>query len=121
MIGKNNLTWGDDMDDVLIDSLIDQMHKGQKIGRVFAKNAYASIACVITQKLEMSYHSKNIRNRIKTLKSNFSAEKDILNSSDFGFNNSTQRIETETSLWETYIKVKFVFIFHAQVVFLLTL
>ena len=68
----------------------------------------------------MSCHLENIKNRMKTLKSNFSAAKDILNSSGFRFNNSTQRIEAETSEWETYIKVKYVFLFHAQVVFLLT-
>lgn len=105
MTGKKNLTWDDDMDDMLIDSLIDQMHKGQKISGSFTRNAYATVACLITQKFGMSCHSENVKNRMKTLKSNFSEAKDILNSSGFGFNQSTQRIEATTSVWETYIKV----------------
>lgn len=39
MIGKKNLNWADDMNDFLIDSLIDQMLKVQKIGGIFSKSA----------------------------------------------------------------------------------
>ena len=80
-IGKKNLTWANDMDDLLIDSLIDQMHRGQKIGGVFMKTAYATVAVLISERFGLPIHSKHIKNRMKTLKANFAAVKDLLSSS----------------------------------------
>ena len=40
---KRNLTWIDEMDNFLVDRLMEQMHKGQKIGGVFTKTTYAIV------------------------------------------------------------------------------
>ena len=106
---KKNLTWSDDIDDFLIDSLSDQMHKGQKIGRCFTKTAFATVAHLIRKKFRLVCHSDHIKNRMKTLKKNFGATKEILNTSGFGFNYSTQRIEGAVGVWELYIKVRLLF------------
>lgn len=43
-MGKKNLTWNAEMYVFLVDSLIDQMHKGQKIGGTFSKIAFITVA-----------------------------------------------------------------------------
>ena len=101
MAGKKNLTWTNDIDDFLIDSLTDQMHKGQKIGASFATVTY-----LINKKFGLVCHSNHIKNRMKTLKKHFSIAKKLLNSSGFGFNSSTQMIEIAVSVWEAYIQVR---------------
>ena len=40
---KRNLTWIDEIDNFLVDRLMEQMHKGKKIGGVFTKTAYAMV------------------------------------------------------------------------------
>ncbi|KAJ9676027.1 hypothetical protein PVL29_024826 [Vitis rotundifolia] len=63
---KRNLTWIDEMDNFLVDRLMEQMHKGQKIGGVFTKTAYAMVAREIGENFELSCNSEHIKNRMKT-------------------------------------------------------
>ncbi|KAJ9678671.1 hypothetical protein PVL29_020759 [Vitis rotundifolia] len=103
---KKNLTWIDEMDNFLVDRLMEQMHKGQKIGGVFTKTAYVIVAREIGENFELSCNSEHIKNRMKTLKKNFYAAQEVLQSgSGFGFNESTQMIEATTEVWTTYTKV----------------
>ncbi|XP_059591582.1 uncharacterized protein At2g29880 isoform X2 [Vitis vinifera] len=102
---KRNLTWIDEMDNFLVDRLMEQMHKGQKIGEVFTKTAYAMVAREIGENFELSCNSEHIKNRMKTFKKNFYAAQEVLqNGSGFGFNESTQMIEATTEVWTTYTK-----------------
>ncbi|KAJ9703077.1 hypothetical protein PVL29_004728 [Vitis rotundifolia] len=63
---NGNLTWIDEMDKYLVDRLMEQMHKGQKIGGVFTKTAYAIVAREIGENFELSNNSEHIKNRMKT-------------------------------------------------------
>ncbi|KAJ9680095.1 hypothetical protein PVL29_019394 [Vitis rotundifolia] len=63
---KRNLTWIDEMDNFLVDRLMEQMHKGQTIGGVFTKTAYAIVAREIGENFELSCNSEHIKNRMKT-------------------------------------------------------
>ncbi|RVW98532.1 hypothetical protein CK203_026910 [Vitis vinifera] len=102
---KRNLTWIDEMDNFLVDRLMEQMHKGQKIGGVFTKTAYAIVAREIGENFELSCNSEHIKNRMKALKKNFYVAQEVLQSgSGFGFNESTQMIEATTEVWTTYTK-----------------
>ena len=65
---KRNLTWIDEMNNFLVDRLMEQMHKGQKIGGVFTKTTYAIVAREIEENFELSCNSKHIKNRMKTSK-----------------------------------------------------
>ena len=75
---KRNLTWIDEMDNFLVDRLMEQMHKGQKIGGVFTKTSYAMVAREIGENFELSCNSEHIKNRMKTLKKNFYAAQEVL-------------------------------------------
>ena len=69
------------MDNFLVDQLMEQMHKGQKIGGVFTKTTYAIVAREIGENFELSCNSERIKNRMKTLKKkNFYAVKKVLQS-----------------------------------------
>ncbi|KAJ9682335.1 hypothetical protein PVL29_018287 [Vitis rotundifolia] len=63
---KRNLIWIDEMDNFLVDRLMEQMHKGQKIGGVFTKTTYAMVAREIGENFELSCNSEHIKNRMKT-------------------------------------------------------
>ena len=111
-MGKRNLTWTEEMDDLLVDSLMDQMRKGQKkVGGVFSKRALATVADLISEQFDLFCHSEHIKNRMKTLKTNFSVAKGILSSRGFSLNHSSQVIEARANVWETYIKVRLVFLY----------
>ncbi|KAG8369278.1 hypothetical protein BUALT_Bualt15G0134800 [Buddleja alternifolia] len=83
---KKNLKWSDEMDKCLVDCLMEQKLKGQKIVGGF---------------------SHHVKNRVKTLKKHLASVKDILqNGSGFGFNYSTKMIEAEAEVWDAYLEAK---------------
>ena len=49
-IEKKNLTWSDEMDQVLVDALLEQMEKGQKMGSTFTSTAFTSVAELVDSK-----------------------------------------------------------------------
>ncbi|KAL7258913.1 hypothetical protein ACSBR1_004924 [Camellia fascicularis] len=106
-IDKKHLKWNNQMDVVLIDSLLDQMLKGQKIGGSFTSSAYRAASNVVSTKFSVHCDSSHVRNRLKTLKRNLAMAKDMLTTdSGFGYNHSTQLIEATTGVWAAYLKAK---------------
>ena len=63
---KRNLTWIDEMDSFLVDRLLEQMYKVQKIGGVFTETFYAIVAREIGENFELSCNFEHIKNRMKT-------------------------------------------------------
>ncbi|CAL5331503.1 unnamed protein product [Camellia sinensis] len=93
-IDKKHLKWNNQMDVVLIDSLLDQMLKGQKIGASFTSSAYRAASNAVSTKFSIHCDSNHVRNRLKTLKRSLAMAKDMLTTdSGFGYNHSTQLIE----------------------------
>ncbi|CAL5365309.1 unnamed protein product [Camellia sinensis] len=106
-IDKKHLKWNNQMDIVLIDSLLDQMLKGQKIGGSFTSSAYRAASNAVSTKFSVHCDSSHVRNRLKTLKRNLAMAKDMLTTdSGFGYNHSTQLIEATAGVWAAYLKAK---------------
>lgn len=101
--GKKNLTWSDEMDVVLIDALLEQVEKGQKIGSTFTAFAYSSVADLVGSKFQKVLSIANVKNRMKTLKSKHTEAQKVLGQSGFGYNESTQMIEATPDVWKAYI------------------
>jgi len=105
-IGKKNLTWSEEIDSVLVDSLLDQMEKGQKIGSTFTSTAFTSVAQLVGSKFgKLGFSVSNVKNRLKTLKKRHTDAQKVLCQSSFGYNDSTQMIEAPPDVWGTYLVV----------------
>ncbi|GMP22875.1 hypothetical protein CsSME_00000692 [Camellia sinensis var. sinensis] len=95
------------MDIVLIDSLLDQMLKGQKIGSSFTSSAYRATSNAVSTKFSVHCDFSHVRNQFKTLKRNLAMANDMLTTnSGFGYNHSTQLIEATATVWAAYLKAK---------------
>ncbi|GMP22036.1 hypothetical protein CsSME_00000221 [Camellia sinensis var. sinensis] len=106
-IDKKHLKWNNQMDVVLIDSLLDQMLEGQKIGGSFTSSAYRAASNEVSTKFSVHCDFGHVKNQLKTLKRNLAMAKDMLTSdSGFGYNHSTQLIEATTGVLATYLKAK---------------
>jgi len=57
------------MDLVLVDALLEQMEKGQKMGSTFTHAAFTSVAELVGSKFgKLGFLVSNVKNRLKTLK-----------------------------------------------------
>ena len=94
------------MDQVLVDGLLEQMEKGQKMGSTFTSTAFTSVAELVGSKFgKLGFSISNVKNRLKTLKKRHTNAQKVLSQSGFGYNESTQMIETPPEVWQTYLTI----------------
>ncbi|XP_012841172.1 PREDICTED: uncharacterized protein LOC105961486 [Erythranthe guttata] len=95
------------MDACLIDSLVEQKVKGQKIGGNFTKAAYRATSMAVSKAFSIICDPAHVKNRVRTLKKHLAVMKDLIESkSGFGYNESNKMIEAEPQVWAEYIKSK---------------
>ena len=95
------------MDLVLVDALLVQMEKGQKMGSTFTSTAFTSFSELVGSKFrKLGFSVSNVKNRLKTLKKRHTDALKVLSQSGFGYNESTQMIEEPPEVWKTYLTVQ---------------
>ena len=94
------------MDLVLVDALLEQMEKGQKMCSTFMSTAFTSVADLVGSKFgKLGFSVSNVENRLKTLEKRHTDAQKVLSQSGFGYNESTQMIETPLEVWQTYLTI----------------
>ncbi|XP_019054324.1 PREDICTED: L10-interacting MYB domain-containing protein-like [Nelumbo nucifera] len=102
--GKTNMSWTQDIDNLLIDTLAEQVNLGNKVDKNFKSPTYTAAARAISTKFSIECTQGYIRNRLKTIKQNFVILKNLLNQSGFAWNDSTKTIDATPDVWATYIE-----------------
>jgi len=70
------------MDLVLLDALLEQMEKGQKMGSTFTSIAFTSVAKLVGSKFgKLGFSVSNVKNRLKTLKKRHTDSQKVLSKS----------------------------------------
>ncbi|XP_020275878.1 uncharacterized protein LOC109850308 [Asparagus officinalis] len=101
---KKNLFWTREMDSCLSEALVEQIHRGQKCDKSFKNDAYEAVCVHLYAKCGIKINESHVRNRLKTLKKDFSVFQAMLNSnSGFVFNRITKMMDAELQVWEDYI------------------
>jgi len=94
------------MDIVLVDALLEQMEKGQKMGSTFTDTAFTGVAELVVSKFgKLGFSASNVKNRLKTLKKRNTDAQKVLSQSGFDGNESTQMVEAPPKVWQTYLTV----------------
>ena len=95
------------MDDVLIDALLHQHHLGNRNGSVFTTHAYDNIVKDLQEKFENPIDKQKVKNRIKTIKYNWSECYDVFKNglSGFAWSLITKMWSAEPEVWESLIQV----------------
>ena len=95
------------MDDVLIDALLHQHHLGNRNGSVFTTHAYDNIVKELREKFEKPIDKQKVKNRIKTIKYNWSDCYDVFKNglSGFAWSPITKMWSAEPEVWESLIQV----------------
>ncbi|XP_076954914.1 uncharacterized protein LOC143629559 [Bidens hawaiensis] len=103
------MMWTETMDNAFIQSMITQQISGYRIGGTFTPQAYKNMVAELSTNLQMKFTKSHLKNRLKTLKSHFSAWYDMFNGtsiSGFSWNPETQLIEAEDEVWKKLIESK---------------
>ncbi|XP_077247424.1 uncharacterized protein At2g29880-like [Tasmannia lanceolata] len=100
--GKN-VIWNDQMDKVLVDTLLVQIAEGYKIPNGFKDHAYVAAATAMNAFFNLQLNKEHIINRIKTMKETYKSVCIILSRSGFGWDNDTKMVTCEKEVHDDYI------------------
>ncbi|KAF8395486.1 hypothetical protein HHK36_019432 [Tetracentron sinense] len=97
--------WTPPMDRYLIDILLDQVHRGNKIGQAFSKQAWKHIIGSFNTQFGVRFDKEILRNRYKTFKKQCHDIKIILNQSGFDWDITRQMLTADDNIWDDYLEL----------------
>ncbi|EEF46860.1 conserved hypothetical protein [Ricinus communis] len=96
--------WTPPMDRYLIDLLLEQVHRGNKLGQTFISQAWTDMVASFNVKFQ-SHHDKDVlKNRYKHLRRMYSDIKNLLENSGFSWDSTREMITAEDHVWDAYTK-----------------
>jgi hypothetical protein len=114
VVKKENLMWTNKMDNSLVEALVDEHEIYNHVNGTFTSQTYANMIAVMSKEFNMSFTKDHLKNRMKTLKSNFGKCYDLFRGtslSGFFWNSQTKYIEAEEEVWAQFINVRVGFTF----------
>lgn len=94
------------MDRCLIDLMLEQVDRGNKIGETFTEQAWADIAESFNAKFRLQTDMFMLENRYILMMKERDDINNILNLGGFAWDEENQIIVAEDEYWEAYIKVR---------------
>ncbi|XP_077222194.1 uncharacterized protein LOC143856038 [Tasmannia lanceolata] len=102
--GRKKNHWGEDEDRLLVTSLAHQVAEGNKIANGFKKLALNAVAQDLTIRIGRDITKDHVRNRMKTMKTNYRIVHTILSRSGFGWDTIQCKISVEDEVKNDYLQ-----------------
>lgn len=103
---RSRTYWTPEMERYFIDLMLDQMHKGNKIGHTFNKQAWADMRTMFNAQFGSQYDKDVLKSRYTTLWGQFNDIKNLLGHGGFAWDESRLMVVASDSVWDEYIKVR---------------
>ncbi|CAA7032961.1 unnamed protein product [Microthlaspi erraticum] len=96
--------WTPPMDHYMIDLLVDQVNKGNRVGQTFISSAWSEMVASFNAKFE-SQHSKDVlKNRYKHLRRLYKDIKFLLEQNGFSWDTRRDMVVADDGVWNNYIQ-----------------
>ncbi|XVF48251.1 hypothetical protein PTKIN_Ptkin03bG0175100 [Pterospermum kingtungense] len=96
--------WTPTMERYFIDLMLEQMHRGNRIGHTFNKQAWTDMLNVFNAKFGSQYDKDVLKSRYTNLWKQFNDVKNLLGQSGFSWDESRQMVVADDYVWNAYIK-----------------
>lgn len=118
--GANDRTrtyWTPTMERYFIDLMLEQMHRGNRVGHTFNKQAWIDMLNLFNAKFGSQYDKDVLKGRYTNLWKQFNDVKNLLDQNGFSWDESRQMVVADDYVWDTHIKVVSIFNSFAHNVF----
>ena len=93
------------MDRCLIDIMLEQVHKMNKIDHSIDDQVWIDIVALFKDRFGLQYHKDVLRSRSKRLEKQYHDMKDLLGQRGFWWDEMQQMVAAYDDVWDTYIEV----------------
>ncbi|XAR64801.1 hypothetical protein NMG60_11008641 [Bertholletia excelsa] len=104
--GTNDNTrtiWTLPMDNYFIELLLDQVHRGNKTGKVFSKEAWTKMISLFNDQFGFRHETDVLKNRYKWLRKQYNNIR-LLIQSGFSWDEKRHMVTADNNVWDDYIK-----------------
>ncbi|KAJ6745311.1 hypothetical protein OIU74_028071 [Salix koriyanagi] len=102
---RSRTYWTPTMERYFIDLMLEQLHRGNRIGHTFNKQAWTDMLAVFNAKFESQYDKDVLKSRYTNLWKQFNDVKELLGQTGFAWDENRQMVVADDGLWHDYIKV----------------
>jgi hypothetical protein len=95
------------MDQYFIDLMLEQLHRGNKIGHTYNEQAWTWMVALFNKKFGLLCDKDVLQDRYLSLMKVYTDVMDLLNLNGFAWDESYQMVTADDEVWEAYIKVQF--------------
>ncbi|XP_048332027.1 uncharacterized protein LOC107419928 isoform X2 [Ziziphus jujuba] len=101
---RSRTYWTPTMERYFIDLMLEQMHRGTRIGHTFNKQAWTDMLTVFNAKFGSQYDKDVLKSRYTNLWKQFNDVKNLLGQSGFSWDEARQMVVADDYVWDAYIK-----------------
>lgn len=105
---RSRTYWTPTMERFFIDLMLEHMHRGNRVGHTFNKQAWTDMLTVFNAKFGSQYDKDVLKSRYTNLWKQFNDVKDLLGQSGFSWDETRQMVVADDFVWSAYIKVHFI-------------
>ena len=106
---RSRTHWTQTMERYFIDLMLDQVHRGNRMGHTFNKQAWADMHIMFNGKFGSQYEKDVLKSRYTVLWKQFNDMKNLLDQSGFSWDDTRKMVVADDCVWDAYIKVHYFF------------
>lgn len=106
---RSRTYWTPTMERYFIDLMLEQLHRGNRMGHTFNKQAWTDMLTMFNAKFGSQYDKDVLKSRYTNLWKQFNDVNNLLHQSGFSWDESRQMVVADDFAWNSYIKVTFLF------------
>lgn len=103
---RSRTYWTPVMERYFIDLMLEQLHRGNRSGHTFNKQAWTDMLTMFNTKFGSQYDKDVLKSRYTNLWKQFNDVKNLLGHSGFSWDEGRQMVIADDYVWDIYIKVK---------------
>ena len=102
---SRKVLWTREMEHKYLELLQEQVNLGRKGEGGFRKDAWTAIERKFNAELNLHLSKDNFKNKLKTWKLAYRVMKELKNTSGFAWNEATQCMDADESVWDELLKI----------------
>ncbi|KAF7830367.1 L10-interacting MYB domain-containing protein [Senna tora] len=102
---RSRMHWTPIMERYFVDLMLEQLHRGNRVGYSFNKQAWADIHTMFNAKFGSHYDKEGLKSRYANLWKQFNDVRNLLSHNGFSWDAARQMVTADGFSWDAYIKV----------------
>ncbi|OMO62471.1 hypothetical protein CCACVL1_22808 [Corchorus capsularis] len=103
---RTRVSWTPTMERYFIDLMLDQMHRGNRLGHTFNKQAWTDMLTIFNAKFGCKYDRDTLKSHYTNLWKQYNDVKNLLEQNGFAWDDARKLVVAPPHVWDAYVKAQ---------------